>query len=91
MAEMSPEPIFMHLDSTDKQAMARLNRGFDTAAPMQRERQRRSAHACRCGSPRFSWTRVRKVSVLQLLDAACLMERICVVCLQRGRVCGRHV
>ena len=33
----------------------------------------------------------QKVSVLQLLDAACLMDRICVASLQRGRVCGRHV
>ena len=43
---MSPEPIFMHLDSTYKQAMAHLNRDFDAAkycrssVRPRRERQR---------------------------------------------------
>ena len=85
---MSPEPMFMHLDSTDKQAMARLNRGFDPAI-LSPSAQREAA------SKDLSRMQVRRLVIL--VDVSQNVEFFPApgcrlfdgVCLRYGRVCGR--
>ena len=75
----------MHLDSPDKQAISRGNSGFDPCKTLLRpQKEAASKYLLRmqvCRSVTLV-VQSRKFQFCQLLAPACLMDGICVVCVQ---------